>query len=85
MQQWPSKKDPGGREEPNKRDLYLKMCLPGDAVQAWPSWDEGSRNVRMPDPRPECGQAQKAQAGLLGGIPHTRVPVPLTTTCSADP
>lgn len=24
-------RDPGGREEPNKRDPYLKMCFPGGA------------------------------------------------------
>lgn len=36
----------------------------------------------MPDSRPEG--RQKALAGWLGVTPHTRVPAPLTTTCSVD-
>lgn len=49
-----------------------------------PSWDEGNRNIRMPDFHPE-GRQKAALAGLLGMIPHTRVTKPLTATCSADP
>lgn len=30
------------------------------------------------------GRQKKALAGLLGVIPNTRVPMPLTATCSAD-
>jgi hypothetical protein len=42
MQQWTSKKDPGGKGELNKRDPDLKMCLPGDPGRDGPSWEWGT-------------------------------------------
>lgn len=54
MQQGPSKKDPGGREL-NKRDPYLKMCLPGDAGARMAFMGRGNRNLRMPDSHPKQG------------------------------
>lgn len=47
MQQGPSKKGPGGRER-NKRDPYLKMCLPGDAGKGMAFMGQGNRNLRRP-------------------------------------
>ena len=69
---------PGGREELNKRDPYLKMCLPGGAGEGM-----GTETTRVPDCHPD-GRQKKALAGLSGVIPNTRVPMPLTTVCSAD-
>lgn len=75
MQQGPSKQDPGGREERNKRDPNLKMCLPGDAGAGLAFGERGDRNLRMPDSRPERERAgREAWAALLGVTSHTGSP-----------
>lgn len=49
MQQWASKKEPGGREELNKREPDLKMCLPGNAGR-------GTETIGSQIPAPTAGK-----------------------------
>lgn len=74
MQQWTSKKDPGGKEL-NKRDPYLKMCLPGDLGKGGPSWERRSGGARFPFQ----GQAKESSGRAVPPLETL-----LTTACFAD-
>lgn len=80
-------RNPGGKEL-NKREPYLKMCLPGDAGEGMGLQGRrgtGTSGCQISTPRAGQGGFGWLVAGLSGLIPCTRVPMPLTTPCSADP
>lgn len=62
-------RNPGGKEELNKRDPYLKMCLPGDAGKGMGL--HGMRGTEMSGCQISTPRAGKRRLGWLAGHDST--------------
>lgn len=83
-QQWAQRKKSWWERRTERKRAVLENVPPWRCRQgSGPSWGEGNRNLRMPDFHPE-GRERRLWLACPGLISHTRVPMPLTTTCSAD-